>query len=378
MDPLTPEVEPTTIETPAATAVVEAPSVGLHDMTRAERDAYLREGKMPTRETKPVLDGGDAADADSSAAPAKGEKAAEIAAKDTKAASEPAAPAKDKKARNSEANRVQELLEDRKRSDRRVQELEARLAGIERSKADGKKDSSTTDQPSEPTWKKTAADKAFPKINDFESPDEWAAAVTEYTRAQIESGLSAKDQQSAEANEVRQVAERAFAKGAAEVEADPTVLDRIHPNLESMPGARAVRAQGGEPNADHVMKDMILLEMDKPLGLMAFYSTPEGWQEWVQMRGMDERGMLRTIIAREHHLGTTVAPGEAAVAGEKKPAAKTFTKTPNPPEKEGPKGERVVDGAKAAVETGDFAAFEKTMDERGDGLGRRFGRRRAS
>lgn len=256
-----------------------------------------------------------------------------------------------------------------------MQELEARLAAIERPKADGKPDSSTTDQPSEPKWKQTAADKAFPKINDFESPDEWAAAVTEYTRAQIESGLSAKETQSAEAMAVREVAEKAFARGASEVEADPTILDRIHPKLEELPGARAVRAQGGEPNPDHVMKDMILLEMNRPLGLMAFYSTPEGWQEWVQMRGMDERGMLRTIIAREHQLGT-VTPAAATAPGEKKPVAKTFTKTPNPPEKEGPKGAVATDGAKSAVETGDFAEFERTMDERGDGLSRRFGRRR--
>ena len=378
METLTPPVQAT--ESTAATEVVtsEAPAVGLHEMTRPERDQFLRDGKAPTREPKPAD-----ADGDSSTPPAEGKKAAETAAKEKPAASETATPAKDKKARNSEENRVSELLEDRKREreradrlDREARELRTRLDALERgSKTDGKADSSTKDQPSEPKWKQTAADKAFPKISDFESPDEWAAAVTEYTRAQIESGLSAKERESAEATAERQVAERAFAKGASEVEADPTILDRIHPELEALPGSRAVRAAGGQPNINHHIKDQVLLESERPLGLLAFYSTPEGQREWAAMRSMDERGITRTIIAREHQLGTVV-PAEATAAAEKKPAAKTFTKAPNPPEKEGPKGAQATDGAKAAVETGDFAEFERKMDAQGDGLTRRFGRRR--
>jgi len=385
MDTLAPEAESTTVETPAAPVVVEAPSVGLHEMTGKERDAFLRDGSMPTREAKKDSDGADGADADSSAAPGEGKKPAETAAKTDAPASEPGKPAKDKKARNSEENRVSELLEDRKRERERAdrldfeaRELRQRLDALERgSKSDGKKDSSTKEQPSEPKWKEVAASKEFPKIEDFDNPNEWAAAVHLHSQQQIEAVLSQRDNQSAESLAAREVAETAFRRGASELEQDPTVLDRIHPNLEKMPGAKALRAQGHEPMVDHVMKDMITLEMNRPLGLMAYYSTPEGWNEWVQMRGMDERGILRTIIAREHQLGP-VTPGEEAAKGEKKPAAKTFTKTPNPPEKEGPKGDRVVDTAKASVETGDFANFQREMDARGDGLGKRYGRRRAS
>ena len=382
MDTLAPAAVEETTATTTEVVTPEAPSVGLHEMSRPERDQFLRDGKAPVREKKDS-DGADGADADPSAAPAEGKKAAETAAKDAPA-SEPGKSTKDKKARNSEENRVSELLEDRKRERERAdlaarenRELRQRLDALERgSRADGKKDSSTTEQPSEPKWKQTAADKAFPKIGDFESPDEWAAAVTEYTRAQIESGLSAKETQSAEAQQVRQVAERAFAKGASEVEADPTILDRIHPELEALPGSRAVRAAGGTPNINHHIKDQVLLESERPLGLLAFYSTPDGQREWAAMRQMDERGIVRTIVAREHQLGASVTPGEATAKGEKKPAAKTFTKAPNPPEKEGPKGALPTDGAKAAVETGDFAEFERKMDAQGDGLTRRFGRRR--
>ena len=379
METLTPPVEATEPTTTTEVVTPEAPAVGLHEMTRPERDQFLRDGKAPTREPKFSDD-----DADSSTAPAEGKKAAETAAKEKPAASETATPAKDKKARNSEENRVSELLEDRKRERERAdlvarenRELRTRLDALERgSKSDGKTDSSTKEQPSEPSWKKTAADKAFPKISDFESPDEWAAAVTEYTRAQIESGLSAKETQSAEEMQVRQTAERAFSKGAAEVEADPTILDRIHPELEALPGSRAVRATGGEPNINHHIKDQVLLESERPLGLLAFYSTPDGQREWHAMRGMDERGIVRTIIAREHQLGASVTPGEATAKGDKKPMAKTFTKAPNPPEKEGPKGAQATDGAESAVKTGDFAEFERKMDAQGDGLTRRFGRRR--
>lgn len=369
---------PAPVETPAAPA---APAVGLHEMSRKERDSFLADGTIPTRETKPVSDGGDAADADSSTAPVEGKKTAETAAKDVKAASEPAAPAKDKKARNSEENRVQELLTDRQRereradrAERRQQELEDRLNALERgSKADGKKDSSTTDQPSEPKWKQLLAAKEFPKIEDFADPNEWQAATVAFAQQQFEQGLASREQQTAETQRTTEIAQQAFKRGASEIEADPTILDRIHPALEGLKAARSLPAdQVGPP---HFAKDVILFETEKPLALMAFYSTPEGQQEWADMMRSDARGIQRTIIARELKLGS-VPQGEAAAPAKEKPAAKTFTKAPAPPDKEGPKGAVPADQVGAAVGTGDFDAFQAGMDERDPASTKRWGRRR--
>lgn len=373
-----PELGDTPAATVEPTAAPEAPSAGFHELNKSDRAAFLRDGKLPKKD--PVSD--DAAD--SSPAPAEGQKAAETAAKDVKAASEPAAPAKDKKARNSEENRVQELLTERQRereradrAERRQFELEQRLNALERgSKADGKTDSSTKSQPDEPKWKQIAAAKEFPKIEDFDSPNEWAAAVHLHTQQTIESTLSQREQQSTEMQQVRAVAEKSFTHGLSEIEADPTLMDRIDPGLENLPGARAVKAAGHEPNVNHYIKDTILFETERPVGLMAFYSTPEGKQEWAAMRGMTETARLRTILAREIRLGTTAPQGDATKA-EKKAVVKTFTKAPAPTEKEGPKGAVASDGADSAVKTGDYAALERELDARGDGLSRRWGRRRA-
>lgn len=355
----------------------EAPPARFDEMSKADRDSFLRDGKVPAAKDKAKSSD---ATADSSTAPGEGQKPGETAPSEKKAASEPAAPAKEKKARNSEENRVQELLEDRKRADRRIQELEARLSALDRPQADGKKDSSTKEQPSDPKWKAIAASKEFPKIEDFENPNEWAAAVHLHTQQQIESALSQRDQASTETIQQREVAQAAFTRGATEIEADPTILDRIHPELEALPAARVVRAAGHEPNPNHYIKDQILFESERPLALMAFYSTPEGQAEWGAMRGMDEKARQRTIIAREVQLklGTTTTQGDATKEGEKKPAVvKTFTKSPAPPEKEGPKGAGATDGAESAVKAGNFADFQTEMDQRGDPAVRRYGRRRA-
>jgi hypothetical protein len=197
-----------------------------------------------------------------------------------------------------------------------------------------------------------------------------------HTQQTIESTLSQREQQSTEMQQVRAVAEKSFTHGLSEIEADPTLMDRIDPGLENLPGARAVKAAGQEPNVNHYIKDTILFETERPVGLMAFYSTPEGKQEWAAMRGMTETARLRTILAREIRLGTTAPQGDAT-KGEKKAVVKTFTKAPAPTEKEGPKGAVATDGADSAVKTGDYAALERELDARGDGLSRRWGRRRA-
>lgn len=377
METLTPQTE--TVETPAATEVVtsEAPAQGLHEMSKADRDAFLRDGKVPATEKK--ADKGSDDKADSSTAPAEGEKAAETAASKVKPASEPGAPAKDKKARNSEENRVNELLEERKRDrelgsrlQRDNDDLRKRLDALERQKSDGTKASSTDGKPDEPKWKAVAAAKEFPKIEDFDSPNEWAAAVHLHTQQTIESALSAKETAATEQSEHRQVLDQAYAKGASEIEADPTVLDRIDPGLENLKASRHLPADQRNKATD--TKDFILYDMDKPLGLMAFYSTDEGRQEWAKMMSMDGRGIQRTIIARELSFGS-VPQGDAAKATEKKAVVKNFTKAPTPPEKEGPKGALSTDGAKSAVESGDFAAFQAEMDAKGDGMSRRYGRR---
>lgn len=374
-------------DTTATTDVVmpEAPPARFDELSKADRDAFLRDGKIPAQKDKATVSDDDA---DSSTAPAEGQKVAETAAKDVKAASEPAAPAKGKKdARNNEESRIKEVLTDRDRereratrAERQNDDLRRRLDALEQgSKSDGKRDSSTKEPTSEPKWKEVAASREFPKIEDFENPNEWAAAVHLHTQQQIETALSQRDQASTETTHQREIAHAAFTRGATEIEADPTILERIHPELEALPAARAITAAGRQPTVDHHIKDTILFESEKPLAMMAFYSTPEGQAEWGALRGMDERGRQRTIIAREVKLGATTPQGDATAKGEKKPAAvvKTFTQSPAPPEKEGPKGAVASDAADSAVKTGDFANFQAEMDSRGDPAVRRYGRRRA-
>lgn len=382
-EPAEPEV--TTADSTEAPAEAEGPSHGVGEMSKDERREWLATGKMPDRDKK-----ASDAPADSSTAPAKDQKAAEIAAKGKKAASEPAAPAKDKpKARNAEENRVAELLEDRRREReradlalRRATELETRLAALEKSKTDGKEDSSTK---ADATGKAKASfkdlrEQGAPDINDFDDPNEWAAAVIEFAHNRTAQELTTREQQAAEAarfsQEVDQVITMAVGRLEKEEQAFPHLKEQVDPGFRKVVPARLL-PKGEQLGPHHVAKDFIAFEMDHPLQLSAFYSTPEGQAEWSQIMQMrSARDIERTIARRDLSFGLPKSQGEGTGEG-KKPAPKTFTKTPPPPAQVGPKGAAAADKAESAVKSGDFETFRAELDAR-EGVQRQYGRRRSA
>lgn len=375
---------PETVTATETTTAPEAPTKGFHELSKEERREFLETGKAPG--AKKASDG---KTADSSTAPADGKKAAETAANDAPA-SEPGKPDASKKARNSEENRINELLEDRRRERDRADRLQRdhdalikRLDALEsKPKADGKTDSSTAADPSEPKWKKYRAMKDAPKIADFEDPDDWGAAMSVFIAEQVAkeqavSVVQERDRVSSEEAAVHQEMHRVLETAATRLEADekahPDLKTKVDPGLKSLLPTRML-PEGQPPNAANFAKDCIVFESDYPLQLHAFYSTPEGQAEWSQLMQMDRRGIERTIARRDLSFAAPAASGEPAT--EKTPAAKTFTKAPPPPDKQGPKGHVVDDGAEAAVKTGDFGAFQRELDERDPGTRRRYGIRR--
>jgi hypothetical protein len=366
-----------------APAAPEAPSKGFNDLNREERRAFLDTGKAPAKATDKASDD---KTADSSTAPAEGKKAAETAASPSAPASETGKPTTDKKARNSEENRVNELLEDRRRERDRADrlqtehdELKKRLAALESGKkTDAKSDSSTTADPSEPKWKKYR--QGAPDINDFDDPNDWAAAMTAHVTEQIsrevvQSTLSERDKQQGEQatlhREMAQVVNTAANRLESDEKAHPDLIQKVNPRLRDLLPMRLL-PEGEQGNVDHFIKDCIVFDGDHPLQLHAFYSTEEGWAEWQAMRGMGRREIERMITRRDLSFGQS--PGSTGGAAPAAPA-KTFTKAPPPPDKSGPKSTSAVDGAESAVKGGDFSSFQRTMDERDPGGGRRWGRR---
>lgn len=365
---------------PETVTTTAEPTVGFHELTGPERREFLDKGTLPTREKKAdTAAASDGKTADSSTAPAEGKKAAESAASPSKPASEPGKPTTDKKARNSEENRVNELLEDRRRererSDRLQRDydsLKQRLDALERPKADGKTDSSTTAGPSG-----TAKEIKRPQLKDFDGEDgleRWEAAMADYVTQSIEAKLSERDATSRSEASMHQEMERVVSVAAERLSADekahPELIEKIDPGLKNLLPMRFL-PQGEQAGPHHYAKDVMSFDCDHPLQLHAYYSTPDGQKEWASMMQMDRRGIERTIARRDLSFATASASGEAAKPAEAKAPAKTFTKTPPPPDKEGPKGAGVHDAAGAAVGAGDFAQFQREMDAREGVEGRR-------
>lgn len=362
-----------------ATQAIDPPSAGLHELSKADRDSFYSTGKLPTKTTD--TDDG----ADSSTAPS-GEQSDATASK-TAAASEPAKPAKDKKVARNADERVTELLTDRTRerdrADRAERELDAmkqRLSALEKPKQDAKADSSPAADPSQPEWKKFRGLPGAPKIADFTGEDALEDFIEakalfiakQISKEQVDGTLSARDQQSAEHAEAQRhmetVVNTAASRLEAEEKADPTLKDKVDPKFRALVPARFV-PDGQAVGPHHYAKDFILFESEKPGALSVFYSSAEGQAEWQRMMTMPRRQLERTLIARELALGPSSQGGPASASA----AAKTFTKTPAPPEHAGKKPAHVGDPVEKAVQKGDFREFMRGMDER-EGVTSRYSR----
>lgn len=357
------------------------PSVGFHELNSSERATFLKEGKLPTRE-KPA--GSDGKTADSSTAPAEGQKAAETAATDKPAASEPAAPAKDKKDKPKDASelRFDELLTHRRRAEDRAERAEkllsqtmARLEALEAAKSqpDGKgaESSSATD----PSAKK----KGMPKLKDFEGEDgleRWEAAMEDYRRQTIMDALSERESQyqsvAAQHAEYQRAEEQAVSRLMADEKAHPELEGKVHPDFIALRPTRLMGEKDGPPGPHNYAKDYITFECEHPKQLCAFYSDPANRAAWDALMQMDARGIERAI-ARQDVLFDL--PSSPAATGPK-PVPKTHTKAPEPTIQTGPKNAGVHDVADTAVNGGDFKGFMREMDEREGVSGRRYGIRR--
>lgn len=370
-------------QAPPIADVQAPPEKGMHEMSREERREFLESGKAPTKAKE-----ADGTTSDSSTDPAKGQKAAETAAKDSKPASETGDPAKTPKARNNEENRVAELLEERRRDRRENDELRRRLEALEKGtapKSDAKADSSTaaaTSATSKIDPKRLGAD-GVPDIDKYaenELPQFFKDLVTygrEQANADFTNHLSEREKAHLEQAENHREMDRVVNQAADRMEADekahPGIREKVHRGLlELVPMRMLSDDERKTANRDHFMKDCIVFESDHPWQLSAFYSTDEGWAEWQSMRQMDRRGIERTIARRDLLLGQSTT---GATADAKAPA-KTFTKAPAPPDKGGAKSTGEADAAAAAVKAGDFSAFQAELDEREPETARRFGRRR--
>lgn len=350
--------DPTTVtvtETPKSDA---PPSVGFHALKGAERDAFLKDGTMPS--TPPADQPADAATA------TPGEQAASTDATQ-KTASEPVDPAKKKgkgvKERTAELDAEIRELNDRLRI---RAELSKQLAASEpKPKPDAKTDSSTTATSETPddTYERLANHPDAPDPETYTDLKKWGVAMAHFVASQVAKEAAstvyaereqAHGQQAAHTRELEAVAARAADRIDAEKAKDPTLPDRIHPDFRGLPPAR-VLPDGAAVGPHHYAKDLITFESEHPLQLSAFYSgSAEGIAEWQRLMQLSTSDIQREIAYRDVSFRSTQAASVPAAA------AKPFTKTPEPPAALGTKPAGVFDKKKAAE--GNFDAMWALLD----------------
>ncbi len=380
----TPEVE----TTPAAIA---KPTVGLHELSKAERSEFLKSGKTPDRKAEqPTSD----VDAASSPAPSGDQSASTDA--EVKAASETAKPSQKGK-KPSTDDRWNELLEDRGRQRERadtnekiIGKLEQRLAALETSAKQGAKpDSPAAADPSKDP-RAYAKMEGYPKLNDFDGDvDEWGAAVTAFvaeqvTKRHLDAALSERDartqQERTQAQELDRVIDRAAARLESEKTANPELATKVHPGFHKLQPARFLPDDQITPS--NLIKDFVMFDAEHPLSLSVFFSTEEGQAEFrrlatsVLQGGMTLREMDRALALRDASFSS--APGGAKPTGTVKAGdapRKSFSKAPEPPaqvRKEAGGG----DAVERQVTSGNLSGFIQEMDAREGTQTRRFGRRK--
>lgn len=363
MDTPTPAPEQTTVTVPTdgAKPVPEAPSTPFNELKGKDRESFLKDGKLPAKEST--------ADQSADAATAKpGEQAAPTGA-NKQTASEPVDPAKKKgkgvKERTAELDAEIAEMNDRLRI---RAELRKQLEASEpKPKADGPKDSSTPAKPETPKerYKRLAQHPDAPRSEEFDGNlDEWGAAMAGFVaeqiaREQISSALSARDesqgQQAAHMRELETVALRAAERVEAETAKDPSLVEKIHPKFRDLVPSRMM-PDGQTIGPHHYAKDLIMFESEHPLALSAFYSGSEdGIAEWQRICALPPAQLAREIAIRDVSFRSSQAASQPALP------AKPFTKTPEPPADLGKKPAGVIDKKKAAE--GNFDAMWALLDE---------------
>lgn len=277
-----------------------------------------------------------------------------------RAASETATPDKTKPPRNLETRHteVDEKITELKRKLEIKRELEAQLADRQ---SPAKQTASQPVKPAEPEWKRYATHPDAPKVENFDTYEEYVDARAVFIADQRHSERETHARRDAESRGRMTETDKTiagFAERAQKArEADPDFESKIAPGLREIHPAFAMPV-GKQPGpANYLLQEVVMSEFSNEL--MVHFSTDEGRAEWhTLISSPNPAAMIRgfgRIEARFEKSSGTPAEGE-------KPAAKPVTSAPAPPKTLGSKPPVNPDRAGAAVNAGDFSAYAAAAD----------------
>lgn len=382
MDPAIDTTKPATAETPVLSP---------QEMSESQLQEFLAKGTRFPKEDKPAepADGEsktDANDADSSTAPAEGEKAAETAAS-PEAASETAKPEKKPKGKGLKA-RIEQIDQENVELERtlsaalrRRRELTDQLARETAEQPPAtppKPDATTADSspaataPTDADYKRIMALPGAPKAEQFDGDlDAYTAAVSAFVvkqvaKEQFDQMFNERQSQSAaEAEQLRELQEAftaAEARAKADETRDPQWRDKLDPALAAIPPQRLLEP-GQKPHAMHFIKDQVMFECEHPCSLLVFMSTPEGKQWAFGLAKMHPQRIIREIALKDASFAD--APDDH----DKPPSHVSAAPPPGPTL--GRKPSAPVDPLKHAIDSGDPLSYIEQRNKQVVGAGSR-------
>jgi hypothetical protein len=199
-----------------------------------------------------------------------------------------------------------------------------------------------------------------PKIEDFESYDDWAIEMASFVAdKKLEAREARSRQESQHRREEQQFTEKA--KKASErfgsyLEKNPEAKARISPELMAIVPISQLKP--GEPVGPHNFIAEQIFESDFTGELADYFSTDEGFQDFQRLMRLSPDVIMREIGRLEARYVTR----EAAPSSTRPP--KTISTAPDPPESFGKRPAAPADAAETALFSGDPVAYQAEMNRR--------------
>lgn len=333
-------------------ADTEFSTVPMPDISNdAARDAWLSGQPHPSAEKT------------ADAAPAKAVDAAPSTDVDAKPASETGDPAPSKgkgvKERNAELDAEIAALNEKLRLRK---EIRRELDATERTpqpKPDAKADSSpAVDKKAEAAKFRAMPD--APKIEDFESYDDWAIEMASFVAdKKLEAREARSQQETAQRQEAQRFTEKATKASErfnSYLEKNPAAKERISPDLLAIVPISQLKP--GEAVGAHNFIAEQIFESDFTGELADHFSTDAGVKDFQRLLRLTPDAILREIGRLEARFES----GTKDSSSTRSP--KTISTTPDPPETFGKRPSAPADRLESALAAGDFSAYSDEANRR--------------
>lgn len=326
------------------------PLSGLSD---AELSKFELTGELPGKTAAPAeTEGTEKAEHDAEAAAAEPVEQAASRDATTEAAPEAAKPEKKKPGQKKDAatraaeidrdaeeaeRKLEAALTRRRRAQDALREVEREDREPKRAERDREAAAPATD-PKAPAWKRFREMPDAPKSDQFESLDDYAAAMGHFVAEKIAEekfntlyeSRSAADRAAQEASQQWETAAKTgFERASKELESDAELLDRIDPRLHALQPMHQTPAQERTPA--HYVKDRCLLHSNNPLKLLAWLSE-NGGAEMSRIARMSAEGIVDAISRQDARfdLQSEESEAQASTAGERQHPRVSRAQAPAP------------------------------------------------